>query len=69
VIHGDVRGGGRATVLIDGEPRRALSFRSDDRRISFGEKLAFRGLGRGEHTLRIVMTRGRGYVEGFSMRG
>jgi M6 family metalloprotease-like protein len=69
VIHGDVRGGGRATVLIDGESRRALSFRSDDRRISFGEKLAFRGLGRGEHTLRIVMTRGRGYVEGFSMRG
>ena len=68
VIHGDVAGGGRAAVLIDGERVGKVSFRGDRRRIGFGEKVPFTQLGKGRHTIRIVMQRGRGYVEGFTMR-
>ena len=68
VIHGDTARGGRAAVLIDGKRMKTLSFRGDQRRIAFGKKLVLSGLGRGPHTVKIVMQRGRGYVEGFSMR-
>ena len=68
VIHGDSARGGRAAVLIDGRRMKTMSFRGDQRRIAFGQKLALSGLGKGPHTVKIVMQRGRGYVEGFSMR-
>jgi hypothetical protein len=56
-------------VLVDGQEQRRLSFRSDRRRIRFGEKLVLDGFGPGTHTIRIVMDPGeQGYVEGFTDR-
>jgi hypothetical protein len=69
VVHGDSRRGGTAVVRIDGERVGPLSFRGPDRGIDFGQKLAFAGLGAGEHTIRVVMKRGTGYVEGFVTQG
>jgi PKD repeat protein len=69
VIHGDAKKGGKAVVFVDGEKRGPLSFHSRSRRIDFGQKLAFRNLGSGDHTIRIVMKRKTGFVEGFVTQG
>ena len=69
VIHGDSARGGRATVSIDDEQKRNLTFTGDRRRIRFGQKLIYRRLGPGSHTIRIVMLDdSQGFVEGFTMR-
>jgi len=65
VIHGDSTQGGKALVYVDGEKQGRLSFRSGSRTIDFGQRNGFRDLGTGDHTLRIVMVRKTGYVEGF----
>ncbi len=56
-------------MFVDGEKRGPLSFRGDRRAIDFGEKLAFRNLGAGAHTIKVVMKRKVGYVEGFVTQG
>jgi len=65
VIHGDSTQGGKALVFIDGEKQGRLSYRSGSREIDFGQRNGFRNLGAGDHTIRIVMVRKTGYVEGF----
>lgn len=68
VVHGDSRRGGRAKVFIDGTRRRGLGFRGPTRKIDFGERRLYRGLGTGRHRVRIVLKRGVGYVEGFIVK-
>lgn len=69
VIHGDAKQGGKAVVFVDGEKQGPLSFHGDGRTVDFGQKLAFRNLGTGDHTIKIVMKRRSGYVEGFVTQG
>lgn len=69
ISHGQARDGGRATVFIDGEERGVLSFRHDAQGLTFGHHRLYRDLGAGEHTVRIVMTRGTAYLDGFILRG
>ena len=69
VIHGDAKKGGKAVVFVDGEKQGRLSFRGDSRAIDFGQKLAFSGLGKGDHTIKVVMKRKRGFLEGFVTQG
>jgi hypothetical protein len=68
IIHGDALRGGRARVTIDGERRSPLSFAGDRRHPAFGERKLYRGLGPGRHTIRIVMVRRLGFLEGFVVR-
>ena len=68
LVHGTSRRGGRANVLVDGRKVARLSFRGKTSAIDFGRRRYYKRLGSGRHTLRIVMTRGRGYVEGFVVK-
>ena len=66
VVHGDSTRGGTAVVVIDGRRlRQRLSFRGSSRTVDFGNRLAFRNLGTGDHTIRVMMRRRTGHVEGF----
>ena len=64
VVHGDARKGGKAVVLVDGEKQGPLSFHGDSSAIDFGQKLAFRNLGAGAHTIGSSWSAGPGYVDG-----
>ena len=68
LVHGTKRGAGRANVLVDGRKVGDLSFRGRSTSIDFGRRRYYKQLGGGAHTLRVVMTRGRGYVEGFVVK-
>jgi len=65
VVHGDAQRGGTARVVVDGERQPALSFHGTQDRIGFLQQQSYAGLGAGRHTIRIVMTRGSGFLEGF----
>ena len=65
VVHGDAQRGGTARVVVDGERQPALSFHGTQDRIEFLQQQSYAGLGTGRHTIRVVMTRGRGFLEGF----
>ncbi|QZY29140.1 PKD domain-containing protein [Nocardioides coralli] len=64
LVHGDSDRGGRGTVYVDGTKVGTVSFRGEDRRIAFAQARRFRGLGGGKHTLRLVLTGGKGFVTG-----
>ena len=68
LVHGTSRRGGKANVLVDGRKVGTLSFRGRTSAIDFGRRRYYQKLGGGSHTLRVVMTRGRGYVEGFVVK-
>ncbi|GCD90237.1 PKD domain-containing protein [Nocardioides sp. LS1] len=65
VFHGRSTRGGAATVYIDGEKVGTVSFHSDDTAPRIRYHQVFSDLGEGGHTLRLVVTRGRAYLEGF----
>ncbi len=65
ITHGLATGGGRAVVVVDGKRVGALSFRGDQQRPEFGSRARFTGLGRGEHTVRLIVRRGAAYVDSF----
>ncbi len=68
LVHGTKRGAGKAKVLVDGRTVGNLSFRGKSSSIDFGRRRYYQKLGSGAHTLRVVMTKGRGYVEGFVVK-
>ena len=68
LVHGTKRGAGKAKVLVDGRKVGNLSFRGKSSSIDFGRRRYYQKLGGGAHTLRVVMTQGRGYVEGFVVK-
>lgn len=64
VIRGVSTRGGTAAVHIDGRRVSGISFRSSSSTVRFSSK-AYRGLGQGRHTIRIVVQRGQGYLDAF----
>lgn len=68
VVHGESMRGGIAQVFIDGDRKANLSFRNQQSQVRIDDKRLFRGLGKGEHTLRIVVQRGEAYLDGFIVR-
>ena len=69
VVHGDSSRGGTARVLVDGELVGRVSFDGDRKKIAFGAERTFTRLGAGDHTVRLVIGDGRGFVEAFVSRG
>ena len=65
VVHGVTRDGGRAAVFVDGDRVGTLSFAGSRTRPRLDRHLVVSGLGEGRHHLRLVVTRGRAYVEAF----
>ncbi|WP_372727247.1 PKD domain-containing protein [Nocardioides sp.] len=63
--HGRARDGGAAKVFIDGVKVGSLRFRNNSRTPKMRYHRTFAGLGRGEHEVRVVVTRGAAYMEGF----
>ena len=68
IVHGTSSRGGAGTVLVDGERVGRISFDADRRAVRFGHRTRFTRLGPGDHRVRIVLVRGRGFVEGFTFR-
>lgn len=65
IWHGTATHGGRATVLVDGVRVGRVSFHGSGATPTMTSHRVFRGLGKGRHTVRLVVNRGRAYVEGF----
>jgi PKD repeat protein len=65
VFHGRSTRGGRAAVYVDGVQVGTVTFRSEDTGPAIRYHRVFTGLGSGTHTVRLVVTRGRAYVDGF----
>uniref|UniRef100_UPI002B26D519 PKD domain-containing protein n=1 Tax=Nocardioides sp. TaxID=35761 RepID=UPI002B26D519 len=77
VVHGKARKGGFAKVIIDGQARKKLNFRTKaaGSGITFRKVRTYGGLGSGTHTVRLVMkkkvkpkAKHHGYLEGFVVR-
>ena len=68
MLHGESARGGVAKVVIDGKRKANLSFRNQQGKVRVDDKRLYRGLGQGEHTVRIVVQRGEAYLEGFIVR-
>ncbi|HEX5771285.1 MAG TPA: PKD domain-containing protein [Nocardioidaceae bacterium] len=69
LAYGAAKRGGSAVVLVDGRRRGVVDFAGRTRRPRFARFRAWSGLGRGEHTVRLVMRRGAGYVDDFLISG
>jgi len=65
VFHGRSTRGGSAAVYVDGVKVGTVTFRSEDTSPALRYHRVFTGLGSGTHTVRLVVTRGRAYVDGF----
>jgi immune inhibitor A len=65
---GRARGGGRAKLLVDGERVATVSFRNASPQVHLGHRKLLRGLGAGEHRLKLVVIKGRAYVDRFRFR-
>ena len=61
--------GGVARVIVDGVEVGRVKFAGSRTKPDFGYSRAFGGLGDGEHTARLVMTKGAGYVDDFVIWG
>ncbi|MDO9495646.1 MAG: PKD domain-containing protein, partial [Nocardioides sp.] len=59
--------GGTAKVMIDGKRVGTLSFTGSSSRPKLTAHRTFTGLGQGPHRVRLVVLRGRAYVEGFGL--
>ncbi len=59
------RDGGIAKVFIDGKFAKKFSMKKEGGGINFNNRRVFRGFGKGRHTVRVKISRGQGYVEGF----
>lgn len=68
--YGRATQGGRAAVFIDGERvGSTVKFSGNSATPKLTFHRAFQDLGAGRHTIRLVVTRGRAYVEGFGSIG
>ena len=65
VMFGKAAQGGRATLTVDGERVGTLSFHGTGTKPSITAHRALSGLGAGKHTIKIVVTKGRAYLESF----
>ena len=63
------RAGGSAKIVVDGVRVGTVKFHGRSTRPTFGYSTAFGGLGDGEHTARLVMLDGAGYVDDFVIWG
>ncbi|MCW2844509.1 MAG: domain containing protein [Nocardioides sp.] len=63
--YGTASRGGTATVLVDGVRLGTVSFHGSSSTPELTSHQVFKGLGAGRHTIRLVVNRGRAYVEGF----
>ncbi|MCW2792402.1 MAG: domain containing protein [Nocardioides sp.] len=63
--YGTAARGGSGTVLVDGVRVGTVSFRGSGSTPKLTAHRVFKGLGAGRHTIRLVVTRGRAFVEGF----
>jgi PKD repeat protein len=69
VAFGKARAGGKARIVVDGITLGTIGFRGTSKRPAFGHSAAFGGLGDGEHTAKLVMLDGAGYVDDFVIWG
>jgi PKD repeat protein len=65
IYHGRSADGGQAAVYVDGERRGTITFRSPDGAPRFKYHRVFGKLGRGKHTVRLVVLRGQAYIASF----
>jgi M6 family metalloprotease-like protein len=65
VYHGRSRDGGHAAVYVDGRRVGTVSFRSSDATPRFKFHQVFKNLGKGPHTVRLVVLSGQAYVASF----
>lgn len=65
VLIGRSKRGGEGVLTVDGDFEKAFKFRGPSARPVIGRHIRLRGLGAGEHTVSLVVTRGRGYVDNF----
>ncbi len=65
ILFGRSVDGGRAKVLVDGRRVATISFRNRSGTPVLAFHKVLRGLGSGEHTLKLVVLEGRAYVDGF----
>ena len=63
--HGRAKLGGAAKVYIDGKRVGKLKFKGRSSTPDLSHHRVFKRLGSGKHTVRVVVTRGRAYMEGF----
>jgi hypothetical protein len=64
VLFGKASRGGRAKLLVDGERVATLRFHGSHARPAFVHKV-LRGLGAGPHRVKLVVLKGRAYVDAF----
>jgi immune inhibitor A len=67
--YGLAANGGKAAVFIDGTRVGLLSFEGRSRAPRFVRSRTWQDLGRGRHTVRLVMRKGAGYVDDFVIAG
>ena len=65
VVFGQARQGGSAKILIDGRKRGVIRFKGGSSSAPTMTTRNFTRLGKGRHTVRLVVTRGTAYVDGF----
>ena len=65
VYHGRARQGGRAAVYIDGQRRGVVKFGGSQEQPKFRYHQVFGNLGKGRHTVRLVVLSGRAYIASF----
>ncbi|GAB2775300.1 hypothetical protein GCM10027020_30590 [Nocardioides salsibiostraticola] len=65
MVRAKAKNGGQATVFIDGKRVRSLSMKKQGGGLTFNKRSAFRGFGGGNHTVRVVISGGQGFIEGF----
>lgn len=65
IYYGRSRRGGTAKLLVDGEVVRRISFAGNSGEVRLTRRTVLRGLGAGEHRLKLVVVEGRAYVDRF----
>jgi len=61
--------GETARVTIDGVLAGKITFKSTSSRLTFGHQLVLTGLSDGQHTVKLSMVRGTGYIDSFLVYG
>ncbi|GAB6984477.1 PKD domain-containing protein [Nocardioides pyridinolyticus] len=68
LFFGKAEGGGKARLLVDGERVATISFDGAKKRVTLGHLKVVKGLGAGEHVVRLVVVKGRAYVDRFRFK-
>ena len=69
LVFGRARRGGRAVLFVDGERVAVVSFAGHRTAPRLSRHTTISGLGDGRHRLRLVVKRGRAFIEGFGITG